>query len=253
MPLSVRERGADSPLVSVIRHVVYDGASGGVTTPDGCWDLVVMRRRGQVSVLQTGVITRPVDMGYQSGDEYLCISFKPGVYMPPIAGGGGAERMVDQAFLRPIVNPRAFHLDGDKLEIPTFENADGLISRLARAGLLRRDEVVARVVDGVPWAISPRSLQRHFQQSMGITAKQYAQIVRAGRAVSLLTGGRAAVDVANELGFSDQAHLTRSLKTFMGRTPGAILRAARGDGIVAVGDMAFGGFLQESKRGGVVE
>src|SRR5262249_21989972 len=133
--------------------------------------------------------------------------------------------MLDRAFPRPVVNHRSFWFDGDVLEIPTFDNAEGLVDRLTRRGLLLRDEIVAGVVEGHPQAISPRSVQRHFRQSMGLSAKFFSQILRARRAVDLLQGGRAAADVASDLGYSDQAHLTRSLKALMGRTPGAIVRA----------------------------
>jgi hypothetical protein len=220
VPICITQRGADSAFVERIEHVVFDGASGGSTIPDGCWDLVFMRHRGVLKVLQTGVITRPVDLGYESGDEYLCISFKPGVFMPNVTG----VTMVDHAILRPVVSARAFALDTESLEIPTFDNAEGAVARMMRKGLLVRDDIVAGVVDESPFAISPRSVQRHFQLTMGLTPKQFSQIRRARQALAMLEQGRAAIDVALDLGFSDQAHLTRSLKTFTGQTPGAILR-----------------------------
>jgi hypothetical protein len=212
MPILRQERAADSPLIERVTRVVFDGDDCDVTTPDGCWDVVVMRRQGRVSVLQTGVITRPVRLDFASGDEYVCISFKPGVFMPKTPGDG----MVDRAFTRPF--------EGDRLEIPSFENAEGLVSRLLSRRALVRDEIVAGIADGDPRASSPRSVQRHFQRSMGMTAKRFEQIQRARQAVELLQRGRAVAAVAHELGFSDQAHLTRALKALMGRTPGAIAR-----------------------------
>jgi AraC-like DNA-binding protein len=220
MPILRQERGADSPLVDRVSRVVFDGHDVDVTTPDGCWDIVIMRRQGQASVLQTGVITRPVTLDFGSGDEYLCISFKPGVFMP----GTSAEQLVDRAFLRPVAGDNSFWFDGDRLEIPTFENAEGLVSRLLRRQALARDEIVAGIADGDPRAISERSVQRHFQHSMGVTAKRFDKIQRARRAVELLRSGTAIATVAHQLGYSDQAHLTRDLKALMGRTPGAIAR-----------------------------
>jgi AraC-like DNA-binding protein len=41
----------------------------------------------------------------------------------------------------------------------------------------------------------------------------------------LLRGGVSAVNVAYELGYFDQAHLTRSLTHFVGQTPSQIARA----------------------------
>jgi hypothetical protein len=209
------ERAGDSPLVERVTHARFVGDGGDVTTPDGCWDLVVMRVGGATQVLQTGVITRPVRLGFGPGDEYLCISFKPGVFMPQLPG----DQMVDRGLPRPLVSRRAFWLEGDSLEIPTFENAEGLVARLARQGKLAQDEIVARSVGGDPWAISERSLERHFRRTLGVTPKTMQQILRARQAVHLLVQGRPAVAVATELGYSDQPHLVRSLKKLIGQTP----------------------------------
>src|SRR5215831_11093707 len=137
MPIIRRHRGADSPFVEHITHVTYDGMAGDLTTPDGCWDIVFRKRRGVLQVLQTGLITRPIPLDYEPGDEYLSVSFKPGVFMPMLPG----VRMLDRAFFRPTVSRGAFWLDGDVLEVPTFENAEGLVARLAKRGLLTRDDV----------------------------------------------------------------------------------------------------------------
>lgn len=223
MPIRRRYRAADSPFVERITHVVYDGAAGDVTTPDGCWDIVFRKRRGALQVLQTGLITRPIPLDYECGDEYVSISFKPGVFMPMLPG----VRMLDRAFLRPNVGRGAFWLDGDVLEVPNFENAEALVARLDQRGLLTRDDIVTRVMEGAPRALSPRTAQRHFRHVLGITSKALQQLLRARRAVDLLERGRPIVDVAHDLGFADQAHLTRSLKAFTGQTPAAIARAAK--------------------------
>ena len=47
-------RASDSPLVERITRVRFDTAWRGVTTPDGCWDIVVRRVQGRVELLQTG-------------------------------------------------------------------------------------------------------------------------------------------------------------------------------------------------------
>jgi hypothetical protein len=212
VPIRRRERAADSPLagrfVERITHVVYDGATGGVTTPDGCWDLVFRKRRGVLQVLQTGLITRPIPLDYECGDEYLSVSFKPGVFMRPSDG------------------QRAFSLDSDVLEVPSFDNAEALVDRLARRGLLTADGLVTRVLEGRGRNVSPRSVQRHFRHILGITPKGLEQFLRARQATDLLQGGRPILDVVDHLGFADQAHLTRSLKRFTGQTPGALIRSA---------------------------
>ena len=219
---AVREvRPSDSPLVESITQVRFEADWHGVTTPDGCWDIVVRRVGGRLEVLQTGVITKPVELSYAAGDEYLSISFRPGVFMPQLPG----KVMVDRGVVRPAPSPRTFRLEQDELEIPTFDNAEGLIERLVRRGLVVRDEIVEGVVEGRPRAIHPRSVQRHFLEAMGLTAKRLEQIRRACRAVELLAKGQRAADVALELGYADQSHLTRALKAIMGTTPGRVAAA----------------------------
>src|SRR5438477_10799333 len=97
-------RVSDSPFVERITRVRFDGDWRGVTTPDGCWDIVVRRVAGRLEILQTGIITRPVELAYSAGDEYLSISFKPGVFMPRLPG----KRMIDCALPRPTPSPRTF-------------------------------------------------------------------------------------------------------------------------------------------------
>jgi len=220
--MSVRRdvRASDSPLVERITRVRFDSDWRGVTTPDGCWDLVVRRVSGRVELLQTGLITRPVELAYAAGDEYMSISFKPGVFMPRLPG----KRMIDRGLFRPTPSPGTFRLEQDELEIPTFDNAEGLVDRLIRRELIVRDEIVEGVVEGRPRAIHPRSVQRHFLEAMGMTAKRLDQIRRACRAIELLADGRRVVDVALELGYSDQSHMTRALKALMGKTPGTVRR-----------------------------
>jgi hypothetical protein len=225
-----RERLSDSGLVAAITHVSYAAPDGvgaiepDVTVPDGLWDIVVLRHRGDVQVLQTGLITRPVALPYEPGDEYLAISFKPGVYMPRLPG----ERMVDRGVLRPISAGRRFELDADSFEIPTFDNAEGLVERLVRRDIVRLDDVVERVAEGdPPWA-SERTVERRFRWALGLSPKQLAQIRRARDAFVKLQAGLAPADVAADLGYADQPHLTRSMRRFMGRTPGEIASPAKG-------------------------
>jgi hypothetical protein len=214
------ERRSDSPFVQRITQVIYDAPTREWSTPDGCWDLVVLRRAGQTTVLHTGLISRPVLLENGPGDSYLAISFKPGVFATRAPG----IEMVDRGVVRPLVSAYAFTMDGETLEVPTFENAEGLVSRLERRGLLTRDDLVESAAEGNPRAISPRSMQRHFLLALGMTPKQFEQIKRACHALELLRQGMAPAAVAIEAGYSDQAHLTRALKAIMGQTPAAFQR-----------------------------
>lgn len=93
-----------------------------------------------------------------------------------------------------------------------------------RQGLLVRDPVVEATIHGHTSDMSVRSLQYRFLQATGLTHRTIQQIERARNAVSLLGRGTSIADTAFELGYFDQAHLTNSLKRFIGRTPAQIAR-----------------------------
>jgi methylphosphotriester-DNA--protein-cysteine methyltransferase len=57
-----------------------------------------------------------------------------------------------------------------------------------------------------------------------MTSGSIRQIQRARRATAQLQRGAAIADVAQDAGYYDQAHLTRSLKRFVGQTPAQVAR-----------------------------
>lgn len=122
----------------------------------------------------------------------------------------------------PDASARAFWLDGSAWEYPDFENVDGFVARLARRGLLARDPIVD---DALLGRIDPRTIrcaQRHFLRATGISHREVIQIERARHAAVLLRQGMPILDVVHEVGYFDQAHLTRSLTRRIGQTPRAI-------------------------------
>ena len=98
------------------------------------------------------------------------------------------------------------------------------VDRLIRQGILVRDPVVESGIQGHTPDMSIRSLQYRFLQATGLTHKTIQRIERARSAVSLFEQGTPISDTALELGYFDQAHLTNSLKRFIGRTPAQIAR-----------------------------
>jgi methylphosphotriester-DNA--protein-cysteine methyltransferase len=73
--------------------------------------------------------------------------------------------------------------------------------------------------------MSLRTGQRHFLQATGLTHRAVRQIERARHATNLLKQGVSILDTVHEAGYFDQAHLTRSLKHFVGETPREIGQA----------------------------
>ena len=62
-------------------------------------------------------------------------------------------------------------------------------------------------------------LTRVFKRDVGLSPHEYQMGLRAHRAKGRLAEGERAADVAFDLGFSDQAHLTRTFKRYTQTTP----------------------------------
>jgi AraC-like DNA-binding protein len=69
-------------------------------------------------------------------------------------------------------------------------------------------------------------LARAFTQSYGIAPHAYVLGRRMNAARDRILAGQSLADVAAEVGFSDQAHLTRRFTAFLGITPGRYRRDA---------------------------
>ena len=142
--------------------------------------------------------------------------------MPQLPGRMTAH----QGVVRPLAGRHSFWSGQERLEVPSFDNAEQFVRQLAARGLIERDRVVRRALDGALQRLDERTTQRHFADVTGLSAKTFQQVLRAGDAVKRLEAGEAPAAVAADLGFTDQAHLTNSLKRIMGRTPGQIAQAA---------------------------
>ena len=72
--------------------------------------------------------------------------------------------------------------------------------------------------------VSPYRLSRAFPRELGVSLTRYRNRVRVGRALDRLEAGeRELAALAADLGFADQAHLTRTVCEHAGTTP-AVLR-----------------------------
>jgi len=73
-----------------------------------------------------------------------------------------------------------------------------------------------------------RTLNRRFTNNVGLSPKQYAQVVRLRQAVQMLAKDEtSSAHVAVDCGFSDQAHMSREVKRFMRHTPRQLYRLAQ--------------------------
>jgi len=73
-------------------------------------------------------------------------------------------------------------------------------------------------------ALSQRQIERYFKRWLGMTPKQYQRILRVKRATHFLRIHKHAnlAHVAQQFGFSDQAHMTREFRTIACMTPRSV-------------------------------
>ncbi|MEU0369323.1 AraC family transcriptional regulator [Streptomyces sp. NPDC006283] len=72
---------------------------------------------------------------------------------------------------------------------------------------------------------SPYRLSRAFPRELGVSLTHYRHRVRIGRALDRLEGGETSLStLAADLGYADQAHLTRTFRRHLGHTPTALRR-----------------------------
>lgn len=125
--------------------------------------------------------------------------------------GGLVSELLEQAPAREVRDGGRLKADAIR-ECLTYEDGPGLdLEELARRTGLSRFQVL-----------------RVFKKHYGVPPHVYQNCVRVGRATELLRHGRSPAEVAVELGFADQSHLTRLFRRAFGVTPGRYVRTARG-------------------------
>ncbi|MEE2033459.1 helix-turn-helix domain-containing protein [Rhodococcus chondri] len=73
--------------------------------------------------------------------------------------------------------------------------------------------------------VSPYRLSRAFSRALGVSVTHYRQRVRIGRALDRLEEGERNLGLlAADLGYADQAHLTRTMRRHLGFTPATLRR-----------------------------
>lgn len=224
MLITFEDRPSDCAVVERVWHS-HSERSGQFHSMAACnWVMVVTRHRGRVFLTVRGPETKASLAECPAEGEWIGIHFRLGTFMPLMSNLGLRDR--NDATL-PDVSGRSFWLDGSAWEYPSFDNAEVFVNRLLRKGLIAVDPHVRAALQGLPVPAHRRTEQRHFLQAAGITQATARQIERARRATFLLKNGVPILQVVHDLGYFDQAHLTRSLKHFIGRTPAQV---ARGEG-----------------------
>lgn len=211
-------RESDSPYI----HTVWRGVTGSnyraVCPADEHWNLFISRYAGKTRIAVEGPLTKAMYKSHPEGVEFLVIRFGLGTYLPKLP----IVSLLDADAVLPGASHNAFWLDSATWGVPDFENAETFVSCMVRAGLLVREPVIDTTLQQGEAHYSMRTVRRRFLQATGLTPVCIRQIERARRAVAMLESGTSILDAVHESGYSDQPHMTRSLRRFIGQTPAQI-------------------------------
>ena len=214
------ERPSDSPLAERIWRSHSEGAGSFTSISTICWSMVISKWRGRIAISihgpETGATCK--DFPDEAELEWFGIDFKLGTFMPHIPPGS----IMDGNITLPEAADHSFWLGSSVWQFPNYENADTFVNRLVREDLLMCDPVVNAINQGKSSTMSLRTIQYRFLRSTGLSQRTIRQIERARYAATLLKQGVSIFDTVYDAGYSDQPHLTRSLKHFIGHTPAEI-------------------------------
>jgi hypothetical protein len=211
-----QERPSDSPFIERVWCSSSTRAGTFLSMAASHCGIVFSRHRGTARATIRGPETKATLADCPSDGEWIGITFRLGAFLPHFPAGVLRDRQdVDLAG----GTSRTFQLLGQAWEYPDFNNAESFVAKLAREGGIVRDPLIGAALHGEEKDRSRRTVQRHFLHATGMTYDTYRQIERARFAVRLLREGMSVLDATFQAGYFDQAHLTRSLRRFVGDTP----------------------------------
>lgn len=222
-----RERHGTHASVAAVWTFAAGDASPSLIAADGCFDLIVSADgSGEVHAFVDEPGTRAF-VAHVAPDTRLC-----GVRLRPGYGAALTEHRVE--LLRAV--ERSTDVAPDALEALVVaavgahaETPGVVVDFLGRA---RATRGCLRLTSDVT-SSHERELQRACRRWLGMPPKSFLRIERAWAARAAIGEGTPLAAVAADLGYADQAHMTRDVHALLGLTPRE-LRAV--------------GFLQDSFR-----
>ena len=212
--LGRRNHGAESSMVSILPpHVVHDGRPA---SADGYRKRVIYIEPAVIGEALIGAaVDRPAlpDPGLREAvsaldralgciDDSLEAETRLHLVAERIRGAlGASSRSIGASAADPIAVNLAVEAFRSYLDEHLFEPV-----------------TIAAVADTL--GVGPTHLARGFKTTFGIAPHAYVVTRRLEVARDRILAGQPLADVASEVGFFDQAHLTRRFKRFLGVTPG---------------------------------
>jgi AraC-like DNA-binding protein len=179
-----------------------------IIAADGCFDLIVEERAGERRVF----VYQPVTAAHVAHIEAGTVMH--GVRVTP---GRGAALLACERELKEWV----LEHDSSTLE----QLVTSAVSAFTPPSVVQEFVAAAQASSGSRRLTSPatgaaeRELQRACRQWLGLTPKVFLRIERAHAARRAIRTGEALAAIAVDLGYADQAHLTREVRHLLGVTP----------------------------------
>lgn len=214
MRLRFETRASDSPWVDTVWTCTSEQVAEMTSVAAVCWGLVFWERDGKAYAAVSGPETRTGTAPVPEGAAFVGIEFAVGTSLRAVP----TAALVDGGVELPDATRGTFRLGGGRWETPGPDDAEALVDRLVRAGVVVRDPLVAEVRRGHDPAVSARTVERRFRAATGLTQGAVRQIERARQAATLLAAGVPAVDVVARLEYFDAPHLAHALRRYVGRT-----------------------------------
>ncbi|MDH6141565.1 AraC-like DNA-binding protein [Kitasatospora sp. GP30] len=180
------------------------------------------------------------------GDLCTSVSFKPALLgRPPTAATVYVDARVDLAHRRLVAAAGTgdvdYALTEELLRLvaaaagepsvqsrprPRSQPADRALAAAAREAITEEAAEAAGLCGlAALLEVSPYRLSRVFSRETGVSLTRYRNRVRVTRAMDRIAEGTPSLaDLAAQLGFADQAHLTRTIREHVGHTPTALRR-----------------------------
>jgi hypothetical protein len=212
--LEFETRVSDSPWIASVWTCRSEQVDEMTSVATETWGLVFWEQDGMAYAAVTGPEGRSGTAPVPEDATFVGIQFAVGTALRAVA----TPALLDSGIVLPDVTRRSFWLDGRRWETPQADDAEALVERLVRHGVVVRDHLVTKAMRGHPPVVSDRTLQRRFRAATGLSRGAVRQIERVRAAAVRLSSGEDVGDVVVELGYYDEPHLARALRRYVGRT-----------------------------------
>jgi AraC-like DNA-binding protein len=219
---------------------VADGRGRQTITPDGCVDFIVYSD-GRISI--AGPDTGPQQANLQRG-HLVGIRFRPGaaggilgvpasalrdqrVELSEVWGDATSDLEERLAAAVSLDGQRAVLEDAVVRRVREAPGGDRLVFEAVRR--LDRSACAVSELSG-ELGVGERQLLRRFDAAVGYGPKVLDRVLRFRRLLTALEGGakRTLSSLAHQVGYADQAHMTRECAQLAGATPKVLYDRARG-------------------------